>query len=111
VEHLALVDDVFVEAARLFIGHEGLDALVAGLEAGLADDGLAQLAGFLRDDVFGDFGLHKLFLPAAGVLPARNKAIEHGFGAKATLCSTSKNPTAKPLVFQPVPTMLLSLGC
>lgn len=70
LQRLAFLHHELVLRLGAVIGHERVDATADGLKFGLFDNGLAELAGFLRNERFLNICLHnficKSVLPEAG---------------------------------------------
>src|SRR5882724_4484557 len=75
LERLALGDEDVILAAGLVVGFERGDALAHGADIGLVQNGLAEFAGLLGDDVFFSLSLHNSLCDAAvGALAFNRRA-------------------------------------
>src|SRR5258706_5893966 len=78
LERLALGDEDVILAAGFVVGLERGDALAHGADIGLVENGLAEFAGLLGNDVFFGLGLHNSLCDAAvGALAFNRRASQY----------------------------------
>ena len=78
LERLALGDEDVILAAGFVVGLERGDALAHGADIGLVQNGLAEFAGLLGDDVFFSLSLHNsLCDTAVGALAYNRRASQY----------------------------------
>lgn len=78
LERLAFGDEDVILAAGLVVGFERGDALAHGADIGLVENGLAEFAGLLDDDVFFSLSLHNSLCDAAvGAFAVNQRASQY----------------------------------
>src|SRR2546421_10361013 len=92
LERLAFGHQAVVLAARLFIRHEGVDALTNGLHIGLLNNRLAELFGLLHHRSFFNHRLHNSIHHSTGIKARDYVRIAFTGCASSTPVSFWSNP-------------------